>query len=132
MNKKSKSNSHSLDGERGIDNLSQLIKFIIIAIQKITTVDGNKDKKISLLEGLTLITSLGFKIPAAYNAFPEAILEWRDISEAELQQLAEQFKEDFDLPGLEDGRIKALIKKAIDVIVDNYNHVQDICDILDN
>ena len=26
MNKKSKSNSHSLDGERGIDNLSQLIE----------------------------------------------------------------------------------------------------------
>ncbi len=116
--------------DKGITNLRDLIKLIIIAIQKTTRLDDNKDGRISLIEGLTLITTLGFKIPAAYNAFPEVIAEWKDLTKDELDELVRWFAEEFDLPGLESGRIEALVKEAVAIIVDNYNHVLRIKAIL--
>lgn len=130
MNKKKSAALQPHDGEYGIENLSQLIKFITIAIQKTSSIDTDGNHRISLLEGLSVITTLGFKIPAVCNAFPESVKEWRDLSEGEIDQLVERFKGDFDLPGIENGRIKAIILKSIDIIVDNYNHVQDIREIL--
>jgi hypothetical protein len=118
------------DGSHGTTALKDLIKFIIIGIQKATRMDDNGDGKISLLEGLSLITTLGFKIPGVYNAFPEVIAEWKDLSQAERDDLVEWFKAEFDLPGLESGKIKELIKESVDTISDNYTHYTRIRAIL--
>jgi len=114
----------------GIDHLKQLVKFIILAVQKGTTIDEDKNGRISLVEAFSILTSLGFKFPAVYNAFPEAIREWKDLTQEEIDELVQWFSEEFDLPGVEHGRIEALVKECVQAIVDNYNHVQRIKEIL--
>lgn len=126
---KSKS-SPPAPGSKGTAALKDLIKFIIIGIQKATRLDDNGDGRISLLEGLSLITTLGFKIPGVYNAFPEVVAEWKDLSQEERDEMVAWFAKEFDLPGLEHGKIEALIKESVDIISDNYTHVQRIRAIL--
>jgi hypothetical protein len=119
-----------VDGTHGTAALKDLVKFIILAAQKATRMDDNGDGKVSLLEGLSLITSLGFKVPGLVNAFPEVIAEWKDLSEAERDGMVDWFKEEFDLPGIEKGKIKELIKECVDTISDNYTHYTRIRAIL--
>ena len=123
-------NAAPTDGTKGIDNLRDLIKFIIVAVQKTTAADSNEDGKISMIEALNVITSVGFKIPGALRSFPEVRAEWKDLTKAEMDELVVWFAEEFDLPKLEHGKIEALVKESVAIIVTNYNHILRIKAIL--
>lgn len=125
-----KNKAAATDGTLGTDTLKELIKYVIKCIQKATTIDDDQNKKISIMEVLNVMASLGFKFPAIYNSLPAVKAEWKDLTQAELDDLVIWFAAEFDLPRVEHGKLKLLIKKTVAIIVDNYNHVQDIKTIL--
>ena len=115
---------------RGIESLKDLIKFIIIATQKALSADANKDGKINLIEAFSVMTAIGFKIPSLTKVLPNVIPEWKDLTREEMDELVRWFAEEFDLPGLEKGKIEALIEEALAIILDTHAHVKKISDIL--
>lgn len=117
-------------GALGTAHLKSLIKDLIKCVQQTATVDANQNGKISLIEALSVMASFGFKIPAIYNAIPEVKAEWKDLTPEELEELVVWFTEEFDLPRVEHGKLEAIIKKSVAIIVDNYNHIQDLKSIL--
>lgn len=115
---------------KGTEKLKGLIAFICLAVEKISSLDSDGNKKISLIEAITLVTSLGFKIPGVYESLPEIKEEWKDLTPAEIDELARYFEEQFDLPKLEHTKIEALVKKCVAVLVYNANAYRSIKDLL--
>ena len=128
--KKEKANTDAATGERGISSLKDLIKFIIIATQKALNADANKDGKINLVEAFSVMTSIGFKIPGLTKVLPDVIPEWKDMSNEERDEIVTWFAAEFDLPGLERGKIVALIEESVAIILDTDAHVRKIRAIL--
>lgn len=114
----------------GTDNLKSLIQFLTLCVIEVSTIDADKNKKISLAEMISAITSIGFKIPGLMGSIPHIKEEWKDLTADELKALAEWFAEQFDLPGLETGKLELLIKKSVTILVTNYNYYRDIKAIL--
>lgn len=113
----------------GTQNLKDLIKFIITSTQTISTIDANQDKKVSFTEALSAITGIGLKIPFLVDSLSEVRDEWKDLSREELDDLVTWFTAEFDLPGLETGKLEAIIKKTAAMVVYNFNYYRDIRDI---
>ena len=128
--KEKKSTTTAGTTELGIESLKSLIKFVIVATQKALTADANNDGKINLVEAFSVMTAIGFKIPGLMKVLPDVIPEWKDLSREERDALVKWFAEEFDLPGLEKGKIEALIEEALAIILDTYAHVQKISSIL--
>lgn len=116
--------------DRGISALKDLIKFVIIATQKALTADANGNGKISLPEAFSVMTTIGFKIPGLTRVLPDVIPEWKDLTREERDELVKWFAEEFDLPGLEKGKIEALIEEAVAIILDTDAHIKRIRAIL--
>lgn len=118
------------ENAKGIDKLKGLVSFLCLAVEKISTLDADRNGKISLIEAITLVTSLGFKIPGVYESLPEVKEEWKDLTPAEIEELARHFEEVFDLPKLEHGKVEAIVKKAVNVLVYNANAYKSLKDLL--
>ena len=115
---------------RGIESLKTLLKFVILTAQKLSTIDSNKDHKISLMEALIVIPPLALKVSPAFSAIPAAREEWKDLTREEIAELARWFAEEFDLPLLEHSKLEAIIKKTTQIITTNYQYYEDIKAIL--
>ena len=111
---------------KGIDHLKSAIKFLIVAAQKIATADSNGDHKISWMESLNIIMSVGWKIPGMIKDFPEIRDEWKDLTPAELDELVKWFQLEFDLPGVEKGKIEQIIKLLAANLARNYTDWKEL------
>lgn len=110
----------------GIDALKTLIKFLLVASQKLATADSNQDGKIGWTEGLALIMSVGVKIPGIINQIPEIRTEWKDLSTDEVRQLGAYIANELDLGDADLDKIESIVKRLINGIVDNYILIKDI------
>lgn len=116
--------------ERGIESLKDALKFLFMAIEEIATADSNQNGKIGWLEGLSLVKNVGMKIPRILKQIPDIREEWKDLTQAELDELVRWFTEEFDLPGLEHDRIEKVIKIGARAIVANYNTYRELKAVL--
>ncbi|HZV71654.1 MAG TPA: hypothetical protein VFG10_19015 [Saprospiraceae bacterium] len=112
--------------DKGITDLQKLVKFIISGTEIISNVDSDHDDHVSLVEKLSAIGQVGIKIPGLISAMAGIKEEWKDLSREELDLLVADFVAEFDLPGLETGKIEAIIKRTVTMIVYNYNYFRDI------
>ena len=115
--------------EKGIEELKKLVKFVITGTEVISNVDSDHDDHVSITEKLSAITAIGVKIPGLVKALAGIKEEWKDLSREELDLLVADFVAEFDLPGLESGKIESIIKRTIQMIVYNFNYYRDIRDI---
>jgi len=118
------------DNPKGTDSLKSLILFLTLAVQKGSTIDTNGDRKVSFMEAISLITTLGFKIPMVANSFPHIHEEWKDLTPEEMDELVKWFATEFDLPMLEHAKLEAVIKKSIQILLTNYNYYREMRAIL--
>jgi len=114
----------------GIESLKSLLKFLITASVKIATADTNQNGKIDWMEGLSIITAVGFKIPGLINDIPGIKEEWKDLSPDEAKELAKYLAQEFDLPDTDSEKLEALVKRIATGLVDNYELYKDIQAIL--
>lgn len=128
--KKESTDAKALTVDRGTAALKDLIKFVIIATQKALTADANGNGKISLVEAFSVMTTIMFKIPGLTKVLPDVIPEWKDLTREEREDLVTWFAQEFDLPGLERGKIEALIEEAVAIILDTDAHIKKIRAIL--
>lgn len=112
---------------RPVTAIKSLILFLCLSVQKLTTLDSNGDGKVNIFELLGLITTLGPKVPALYQAIPNLLPELHDITEAELKELHAYFVDQFDISS---DHAEALVEKFIEILHVNYVFYQEVRDIL--
>lgn len=112
----------------GIENLKKLLHFVFVAINKGLSLDGNSDGKVSFAEILSTFTTLAFKFPEVYEAFPYLKREWKDLNAKEREELL-QFVLELDLPTKYDN-IEELIKITVNALAYNYNFVLKVKDLI--
>lgn len=113
---------------RPVTSIKALLLFLCLTVQKLTTLDANGDGKVNLFELLGLMTSLGPKVPALYQAIPNLLPELRDITEDEMDEVRDYFIAHFDIPS---DRAEAVVEKCIEILQDNFVHYQELRDLLD-
>lgn len=112
----------------GIENLKKVLHFIFILINSGFTIDSNADGKVSFAEILSKITTLAFKFPEVYEAFPFLKREFKDLNAKEREELM-QFVLELDLPAKYDN-IEELIKITVNALAYNYNFVLKVKELL--
>lgn len=110
---------------KGIESLKALLEFTLLSVNKALDIDTNKDKKVSLSEVLSAVTTISFKIPGIFDSLPEVRAEWKDLSREEMDELVKWFADHFDLPAQHD-KAEAIIKKVISMVQYNYKFYQEM------
>jgi|GEM_PF-2029577 hypothetical protein len=109
----------------GIENLKTLLAFIFLGFDQLFTIDKNQDGKVSWSEGLSTFTTLSFRFPSLYDTFPFLKKEWKDLDQAEKDELIRIVNEDLDLPMKFDNIEKAL-KISINALSYNFRIFKDL------
>lgn len=112
----------------GIENLKKVLHFIFLAISKGFGLDANADGKVSFAEILSTFTTLAFKFPEVYEAFPQLKREYNDLNAKEREELL-QFVLELDLPTKYD-KIEELIKITVNAAAYNYNFVLKVKELI--
>lgn len=114
-----------MEKSMGTENLKTLMKFIFLSLGEVLTIDKNGDGKLSISEGFSILTTLSFRFPEIYEAFPLLKEEWSDLDDAEREDLIQFFENELDLPMKHD-RIEFIIKRTINAISYNYRYFRDM------
>lgn len=100
-------------GEKyGIKELKELLDFGLslgMAVDKSYANDG----KITLIDAALLLTP-AMKAPAAFSGLDIALLELKDLDDAEKQELQEHVKASFDIA---DDKLEAIVEGALSVAI---------------
>ena len=106
----------------GIENLKLLLDFIFKDLGSTLTIDKNHNGKISFTEILSVATTLSFKFPSLYETFPFLKKEFKDLSDAEIEELR-KFVNTLDLPDEYDN-IEEIIKLTVNALNYNYRYIK--------
>jgi len=112
----------------GIENLKAMLKFLFLAVIESLTIDKNSDGKTSISEILSAITTVSFRFPALYEAFPWLKKEYKDLNDEEREELRLFVESDLDLPMKYDN-IEEAIKLTVNALAYNYRYAKKMKEI---
>lgn len=111
----------------GIDALKAIITFVIFTAEELVNIDSNEDGKVKFGEIIGAVSSIGFKLPAAYAQIPALKEEVKDLSPAEIQELVEHFSEEFDISN---DKAEQVIESSLALLANAYGAVREIVDLV--
>ena len=106
--------------EYGIKETKEMIGFSLAVTTAV--VDSMEDGRIGITDALNFFGALK-KAPAAFSGFSQIPAELNDLDEAEIEELIEYVRGEFDYP---DELVKDMVLKSIKIGAGIYDLVGDI------
>lgn len=108
----------------GIDNIKKVLGFLTTAAAALIHLDQNKDGKVDLFEVAGLIPKIGFQIPELWKSLPTIKAEVRDLTAAEVDEIAAflSTNPNLDLPADKDA-LEAWIRRTVNWLNYNYQYI---------